>query len=102
MAQKIPPGHFAKNIEPLGYHDLNGKPAFKLALQEVNRRWYLYVAHLWHRGWSVLELFVAASSTAESHGSPPQPQIAVGQLDGSAGEWECRRWQAPEIGCGIA
>ena len=38
MAQKIPPGHFTKNIEPLGYHDLNGKPAFKLALQEVNRR----------------------------------------------------------------
>ena len=56
MAQEIPPGYFAKNIEPLGYHDLKGKPAFKLAMQEVNRRWYLYVAHLWHRGWSVLEV----------------------------------------------
>jgi hypothetical protein len=56
MAQEIPPGYFANNIEALGYHDLSGKPAFKLAMQEVNRRWYLYVAHLWHRGWSVLEV----------------------------------------------
>ena len=56
MAQKTPQGYFARNIEPLGYHDLNGKPAFKLAMQEVNRRWYLYVAHLWHRGWSVLDV----------------------------------------------
>jgi hypothetical protein len=25
-------------------------------MQEVNNRWYLYVAHLWHRGWSVLDV----------------------------------------------
>lgn len=56
MAQQIPQGYFARNIEPVGYHDLNGKPAFKLAMQEVNSRWYLYVAHLWHRGWSVLDV----------------------------------------------
>jgi hypothetical protein len=56
MAQETPAGYFAHNIEPIGYHDLNGKPAFKLAMQEVNNRWYLYVAHLWHRGWSVLDV----------------------------------------------
>ena len=56
MAQKIPMGYFAHNIEPVGYHDLNDRPAFKLAMQEVNNRWYLYVAHLWHRGWSVLDV----------------------------------------------
>jgi hypothetical protein len=56
MAQTIPAGYFGHNIEPVGYHDLNGKPAFKLAMQEINNRWYLYVAHLWHRGWSVLEV----------------------------------------------
>jgi len=56
MSQESPPGYFAENIEPVGYHDLDSKPAFKLAMQEVNRRWYLYVAHLWHRGWSVLEV----------------------------------------------
>ena len=52
----IPSGYYAKNIEVLGYHDLEGRPAFKLAMQEVNGRWFLYLAHLWHRGWSVLDV----------------------------------------------
>ena len=56
MAQAIPQNYFAHNIEAIGYHDLNDRPAFKLAMQEVNSRWYLYVAHLWHRGWSVLNV----------------------------------------------
>ncbi len=56
MRDPIPSGYFAHNVEPIGYHDLNGKPAFKLALQEVNNRWYLYLAHLWHRGWSILDV----------------------------------------------
>jgi hypothetical protein len=56
MAQAIPAGFYAHNIEATGYHDLNGRPAFKLAMQEVNNRWFLYVAHLWHRGWSVLDV----------------------------------------------
>ena len=56
MTQAIPQGYFAHNIEPIGYHDLNARPAFKLAMQEINGRWYLYVAHLWHRGWSVLDV----------------------------------------------
>jgi hypothetical protein len=52
----IPTGYYANNIEVTGYHDLEGRPAFKLAMQEVNRRWYLYLAHLWHRGWSILDV----------------------------------------------
>ena len=56
MAQAIPQNYFAHNMEAVGYHDLNARPAFKLAMQEVNNRWYLYVAHLWHRGWSVLDV----------------------------------------------
>jgi hypothetical protein len=56
MAQSIPQNYFAHNIEPVGYHDLNARPAFKLAMQEVNNRWYLYAAHLWHRGWSILDV----------------------------------------------
>jgi hypothetical protein len=52
----IPSGYYAENMEAIGYHDLQGRPAFKLAMQEINSRWYLYVAHLWHRGWSVLDV----------------------------------------------
>jgi hypothetical protein len=47
---------FAHNMEFVGYHNLNNKPAFKLAMQEVNGRWYLYLAHLWHSGWSVVDV----------------------------------------------
>lgn len=56
MTQQVPKGYFARNLDAVGYHDLNGKPAFKLAMQEVNNHWYLYLAHLWHRGWSVLDV----------------------------------------------
>jgi hypothetical protein len=56
MAPVIPQNYCAHNVEAIGYHDLNDRPAFKLAMQEVNNRWYLYVAHLWHRGWSVLNV----------------------------------------------
>jgi hypothetical protein len=53
---RLPNSFWAHNADLLGYHDLNGKPAFKLAMQEVAGRWYLYLAHLWHRGWSVLDV----------------------------------------------
>jgi hypothetical protein len=56
MTQQVPKGYFARNLDAVGYHDLNGKPAFKLAMQEANDHWYLYLAHLWHRGWSVLNV----------------------------------------------
>jgi len=55
MAQ-IPTPYFARNIEVFGYHDLGGRPAFKLAVQEVSGRSYLYMGHLWHRGWSILDV----------------------------------------------
>ena len=47
---------FAENFTRIGSHDLAGRPGFKLALQVVGGRWYLYAAHLWDRGWSVLDV----------------------------------------------
>jgi hypothetical protein len=35
---KIPEPVYERNIEVLGYHDLGGRPAFKLAVQEVGGR----------------------------------------------------------------
>lgn len=53
----LPPGRsYSHNVEALGYCDFDGKPAFKLAVQEVKGRWYLYVAHLWHPGWSIVDV----------------------------------------------
>ena len=86
MAQQIPQGSFSRNIEPVGYHDLNGRPAFKLAMQEVNNRGYLYVAHLWHRGWSVLDVTDPAAPEFRAFVAGPenswtiQIQVAEGKM----------------------
>lgn len=86
MKQPVPQGYFAQNIEPLGYHDLDGKPAFKLAMQEVNGRWYLYLAHLWHRGWSILDVTEPTAPELVTHIPGPentwtiQIQVADGKM----------------------
>ena len=44
------------NVDLLAYHDLDGRSGFKLALQEVAGRFFLYVAGFWHSGWSILDV----------------------------------------------
>jgi hypothetical protein len=44
------------NVDLLAYHDLDGRSGFKLALQEVDGRFFLYVAGFWHSGWSILDV----------------------------------------------
>ena len=44
------------NVELLAYHDLDGRSGFKLSLQEVAGRFFLYVAGFWYSGWSILEV----------------------------------------------
>jgi hypothetical protein len=47
-------------VEVVGYSDLDGRPAFKMGLQQAGGRWYLYLGHLWHRGWTVCDVTDAA------------------------------------------
>lgn len=46
----------AKNMELIGYHDLEDRPGFQMAMQVVSDRWYLYCAHYRHRGWTILDV----------------------------------------------
>ena len=46
----------AKNMELIGYHDLEGHPSFKIAMQVVDGRWYLYLGHFWISGWSIVDV----------------------------------------------
>src|SRR5215470_19200819 len=56
-ADAIPPGWEASNMAPVGYSGVDGrKGAFKMAIKKVNGRWYMYVSHLWHFGWSILDV----------------------------------------------
>ena len=56
-ADPIPPGWAADNIKPIGYSGLDGRGgAFKMAIKRVNDRWYMFLGHLWHSGWTVLDV----------------------------------------------
>ncbi len=55
-AQPIPAGYRAKGIVPVGYTDMNGRPAFKMSIKEHKGRWYLFTGHFWHSGWSVVDV----------------------------------------------
>jgi hypothetical protein len=46
----------AHNVRLVGYHDLEKRPAFKLALQVVEGRWYVYLSHFWCAGWTILDV----------------------------------------------
>lgn len=62
-------------LEFVSYHDFDGRPPFKLAPYEHDGRWYLYTGHIWHRGWSVLDVT-----------DPTSPEL-VGFVDGPANTW---------------
>lgn len=64
-----------QGFELIGYHGLEGRPGFKLALQEQSGRWYLYMGHLWHRAWSVLDVT-----------DPTNPQLCR-TVEGPEGTW---------------
>src|SRR5919106_2598635 len=39
----------------VGYTDMDGRPAFKLATHRSGDRRYLYTGHFWHHGWSIVD-----------------------------------------------
>jgi len=53
---QVPAALAAENVELVGYHGLEDRPAFKIAMQEVNGRFYLYLSQFWVSGWSVLDV----------------------------------------------
>src|SRR5690348_9500724 len=61
-ADQIPAGWQASNMRPAGYSNLDGRGgAFKMAIRQVNGRWYLYMAHLWNHGWTIVDVTDAAN-----------------------------------------
>jgi hypothetical protein len=48
--------YYAHNVELIAYHDLEEKPGFKLAMQEVDGRFYLYTGQFWTCGWTILDV----------------------------------------------
>jgi len=69
------PGFLSKNMEMVAYHDLNKRPGFKMGIQVVDGRWYMYLAHFWHRGWTILDIT-----------NPSNPEL-VNFIPGPANTW---------------
>jgi hypothetical protein len=56
-ADQIPAGWAASNMKPIGYSELDGRGgAFKMAIRHIGDHWYLYMGHLWHRGWTIVDV----------------------------------------------
>ena len=56
LADPVPAGASGQNIEAIGYSELGGRPGFKMSIVQSQGRWYLYVGHFWHRGWSIVDV----------------------------------------------
>lgn len=76
----------ARNVSLAGFHDLNGRPPFKIALQEVDGRLYLYLAHFFFSGWSIVDVTDPTEPALEAHIEGPantttkQVQVADGLM----------------------
>src|SRR6202045_2337290 len=55
-ADPIPSGAVGQNVEAVGYSNLNDKPGFKMSIQKVGERWYLYIGMLWNEGWHIVDV----------------------------------------------
>ena len=56
FADPIPSGGVGQNVSVVGYSNLDDRPGFKMSIVESNGRWYLYMGHLWHFGWSIVDV----------------------------------------------
>lgn len=74
-AHSIPATAEASNVGAVGYHDLNGNPAFKLAMQRAGGRYYLYLSHFWRSGWSIADV------------TDPARPVLVRTIDGPPNTW---------------
>src|SRR5262245_13004071 len=78
LAMSAPGPWWAHGLDVIGYSDLDGRPAFKMGLQEADGRWYLYLGHLWHRGWTVCDVT-----------DPAMPRV-LRFVDGPDNTWTCQ------------
>lgn len=78
------PASTSDGIDFVGYHDIDGKAVFKLAIQVVDERWYLYATHFWEHELSILDVTdpadirLVGSITGPDQAAPWQIQVADG------------------------
>lgn len=74
-------GFTAHNFELVAYHDLDARPCFKLALQVVEARWFLYATRFWEPGTTILEVTDPSSPCVVGEiPGPDDPNVATWQI----------------------
>lgn len=56
LNSSLPDGWLARDITSVGYSDLDHQPGFKMSIKQADGRWYLYLAHFWDSGLTVLDV----------------------------------------------
>src|SRR5665213_665910 len=79
-ADQIPSGWEASNMKPIGYSDLGGHEAFKMAIKHVGDHWYLYMGHFVANGWSIVDVTDPTNPKVIKFLPGPTPTSA-GQID---------------------
>lgn len=76
-----------KNFELVAYCAMDKRPSFKMGIQVVDDRWYLYTGHFWHNGWSVVDITDPYNPQLKKYWEGPehntwtsQVQVADGKL----------------------
>src|SRR6267154_3552309 len=77
FADQVPAGWEASNMQPVGYSDLNGHGAFKMAIKRVGDKWYLYMGHLWERGWTIVDVTDPANPKVAKHIPGPDNTFTI-------------------------
>jgi hypothetical protein len=80
QSKPIPKGAFAHNVDYIGFTDVNGHFPFKIDIQQVNGRWYMYGGAQTDRGWSVLDVTDPAKPSVLNW-IPGPPNTRTGELD---------------------
>src|SRR4030095_7704786 len=85
QAQTRPPakplqGSYAQNVEYIGFTNLNGHLPFKIDIQQINGRWYMYAGAQTDRGWSILDGTDPATPKV-LHWIPGPKNTRSGELD---------------------
>ena len=88
----------SRNVSLVGYHDLDKRPGFKLAIHRSGGNWFLYVGHQNHRGWSVLDVTDPASPQLKNFIPGPE-NTNTSQVQAAGGRLICAlEWANPGLG----
>ena len=82
--EDIPAVEEQEQVSQIGYHDLDGRPGFKMGISEIDGRWYLYVASLFHSGWSILDVTDPGNPRLRNYvdGPPDTWTLQIQAIDG--------------------